>query len=192
MVTTNDSALADRLRLLRNHGSRPKCHSIVVGGNFRLDEIQAAVLKVKLKYLDGWTGSRQRNAGEYRRLFSEAELAVDGTDDIMPSDGQSGVVMPHDAGYGRHIYNQFVIRSGRRDDLMSYLKERQIGCEVYYPQPIHLQECFADLGHHEGDFPASESAARQTLALPVYPELTPEMVATVVDRIGEFYSQPRG
>lgn len=191
MVTTNDAGLADRLRLLRNHGSRPKYHSIVVGGNFRLDEIQAAVLRVKLRFLDGWTSARQRNAAAYRALFHEAELAVDSMDD-MAANGHSGVVMPHDAGYGRHIYNQFVIRSGRRDDLMAYLKERQIGCEVYYPQPIHLQECFADLGHRDGDFPASESAARQTLALPVYPELTPDMLTTVVDRIEEFYSQGRG
>jgi dTDP-4-amino-4,6-dideoxygalactose transaminase len=96
--------------------------------------------------------------------------------------------MPHDAGYGRHIYNQFVIRSGRRDELMAYLKERHIGCEVYYPQPIHLQDCFADLGHREGDFPASESAARQALALPIYPELSAEMLAIVVNRIGDFYA----
>ena len=190
MVTTNDADLADRLQLLRNHGSRPKYHSRVVGGNFRLDEIQAAVLRVKLKYLDGWTRGRQRNAATYRLLFHEAELAVDSIDDMLV-DGRTGVVMPHDAGYGRHIYNQFVIRSGRRDDLMAYLRERHIGCAVYYPLPIHLQECFADLGQHEGDFPASESAARQTLALPVYPELSPEMLATVVDRIGDFYSQRR-
>ena len=187
MVTTNDAGLADRLQLLRNHGSRPKYHSIVVGGNFRLDEIQAAVLRVKLKYLDGWTSARQRNAAAYRQLFHEAELAIDNMDE-PPAHGQTGVVMPHDAGYGRHIYNQFVIRSGRRDELMAYLKERHIGCEVYYPQPIHLQDCFADLGHHKGDFPASESASRQTLALPVYPELSAEMLATVVDRIAEFYA----
>ena len=191
MVITNDAGLADRLQLLRNHGSRPKYHSIAVGGNFRLDEIQAAVLRVKLKYLDGWTSARQRNAAAYRRLFHEAELAVDNMDEL-PADGQTGVVMPHDAGHGRHIYNQYVIRSGRRDELMAYLKERHIGCEVYYPQPIHLQDCFADLGHHKGDFPASESASRQTLALPVYPELSAEMLATVVDRIAEFYAaQPK-
>lgn len=175
MVTTNDAALADRVKLLRGHGARPKYHHKVVGGNFRLDAIQAAVLRVKLGYLDQWTAGRQRNAQSYRRLFAESGLA-----------GEGLVSLPVDAGYGRHIYNQFVIRSERRDELAHHLKQAQIGTEVYYPVPMHLQECFADLGLSVGAFPQSEAAARETLALPIYPELTEGMLARVVDEIRGF------
>lgn len=171
MVVTNDPGLADKVRLLRGHGARPKYYHKVVGGNFRLDALQAAVLRVKLKYLDEWTAARQRNAERYRRLFTEAGVEID---------------LPHDAGYGRHIYNQFVIRSKRRDALMAHLKAQQIGTEIYYPVPMHLQECFAELGYRKGDFPASEQAALETLAIPVYPELSEGAQQAVVKNIRNY------
>lgn len=177
MVTTNDPQLADRVRLLRGHGARPKYHHKVVGGNFRLDAMQAAVLRVKLRHLDGWTAARRRNAETYRQLFAEYGLVA----------GEE-LVLPVDAGYGRHVYNQFVIRAERRDALASHLKEKQIGTEVYYPLPMHLQECFAGLGWASGDFPASEAAAQESLALPIYPELNPEMLENVVQAIAAFYA----
>jgi dTDP-4-amino-4,6-dideoxygalactose transaminase len=177
MVTTNDAELDRRVRLLRNHGYSPKYYNKVVGGNFRLDAIQAAVLRVKLRYLDEWTAARQKNAAHYRRLFAEAGL----TDDF------GKVTLPFEAAARRHIYNQFVIRSSRRDDLVTHLKESQIGTEIYYPVPLHLQECFSELGHRDGDMPASEQAARGTLALPIYPELTKEMLQSVVGAIAQFY-----
>ncbi len=194
LITTNDPELAHRARLLRNHGAEPKYYHRVVGGNFRLDALQAAVLRVKLKYLDGWTAGRQRNAARYRRLFTEAGLTTDDgrplTDDRRPSaisDQRSAVVLPHDAGYGRHIYNQFVIRVERRERVMAVLKERKIGHEIYYPVPLHLQECFAGLGYRPGDLPESERAAAETLALPIYGELTAEMQEAVVAAIAEAY-----
>ncbi len=177
MVTTNDSALADRMKLLRGHGARPKYHHKVVGGNFRLDALQAAVLRVKLPYLDGWTAARQRNADTYRRFFAESGLAA-----------SEQVVLPLDAGYGRHIYNQFVIRVKQRDGLADYLKQQGIGSEVYYPLPMHLQDCFAGMSLAVGAFPESETAAQETLALPIYPELREAMLAQVVQAIGAFYS----
>ena len=196
MVTTNDPELADRLKLLRNHGYRPKYYNKVVGGNFRLDAIQAAVLRVKLKYLDQWTAARQRNAELYRELFEKAEMSIpqsylqSNNDDGATSNlaALSGVVLPTEAPDVRHIYNQFVIRSGRRDELMAFLKARKIGTEIYYPVPMHMQECFAYLGHRTGNFPASERAADETLALPIYPELNDGMLATVVEAVADFYA----
>jgi len=185
MVVTNDPALADRIKLLRTHGYRPKYYNKVVGGNFRLDAIQAAVLRVKLKYLDGWTESRRRNAETYRRLLREAGLVLDDWDG-EPLDGRGGFVLPHDAGHGRHIYNQFIIRTDWRDELMAHLKDCRIGTEVYYPVPMHLQECFADLGYKRGDFLASERAADETLALPIYPEMKVEQQRAVVSAIRQF------
>lgn len=208
LITTNDPELAHRARLLRNHGAEPKYYHKLVGGNFRLDALQAAVLRVKLKYLDDWTAARQRNAGRYRQLFAEAGLTTDDgrptTDDRRPttddrrrtaddgrpsavSDRRSAVVLPHDAGYGRHIYNQFVIRVERRERVMAVLRERQIGHEIYYPVPLHLQECFAGLGYRPGDLPESERAAKETLALPIYGELTAEMQEEVVAAVAEAY-----
>lgn len=180
MVTTNDAALADRVKLLRGHGARPKYHHKVVGGNFRLDAIQAAVLRVKLPYLDGWTAARQHNAERYRQLFAASGVVAGGL-----------LALPSDAGYGRHIYNQFVIRTERRDELAHHLKQAQIGTEVYYPVPMHLQECFADLGLSVGAFPESEAAARETLALPIYPELSEGMLARVVGSVVDFYAVGR-
>jgi dTDP-4-amino-4,6-dideoxygalactose transaminase len=185
MVVTNDPALADRIKLLRTHGYRPKYYNKVIGGNFRLDPIQAAVLRVKLKYLDGWTEARQRNADTYRQLLQEAGVVL-GDWDGGPLTDRSGLALPVDAGSGRHIYNQFVIRAGQRNALMAHLKDRKIGTEIYYPVPMHLQECFADLGYEKGGFPNSERAANETLALPVYPELTDAMIVGVVDALVEF------
>jgi dTDP-4-amino-4,6-dideoxygalactose transaminase len=186
MVTTNDADLADRLALVRGHGARPKYHHKVVGGNFRLDALQAAVLRVKLPYLDGWTAARQSNAATYRRLFADAGLIVPAGTSAPELRDAPGVMLPVEAEGCTHIYNQFVIRSGRRDDLQRYLKERQIGTEIYYPVSLHQQECFADLGYQTGAFPESERAAAETLALPIYPELTVEMQETVVDAIADF------
>lgn len=188
MVTANDPELADRIKLLRNHGYRPKYYNKVVGGNFRLDAIQAAVLRVKLNYLDKWTEGRQRNAASYRRLFAEAGLSLEpgSTGNTPETDRAIKIALPFESPNCRHIYNQFVIRCNRRNELMAHLKERRIDTEIYYPVPMHLQECFADLGYREGDFPESERASHETLALPIYPELTEEMLATVVDAIADF------
>lgn len=166
MVVTQDDALADRLKLLRNHGYRPKYYNKLVGGNFRLDAIQAAVIRVKLPYLDDWTAARQHNADRYRKLLAPVA-------DLLQ--------LPYGVSDGRHIYNQFVIRTTGRDSLMKHLKENQIGCEIYYPVPLHEQECFADLGYKRGQLPHSEDAAHDAVALPIYPELTEEMQLRVVD-----------
>jgi dTDP-4-amino-4,6-dideoxygalactose transaminase len=173
MITTNDATLAERVRMLRNHGYKPKYYNKIVGGNFRLDAIQAAVLRVKLTYLDSWTEARRRNAATYRRLFNKAQII--------------SLETPREAADCTHIYNQFVVRVQARDELLTHLKDRRIGTEVYYPVPLHLQECFADLQHKTGDFPTAEGAAEQTLALPIYPELTEDMQKTVVETIGGFY-----
>ncbi len=187
MVTTNDAALADRLKLIRGHGAKPKYYHQIVGGNFRIDALQAAILRVKLRHLDDWTAGRQRNAARYRTLFAEAGLVVpDGTS--APELAESrGVMLPVELPHVRHIYNQFVIRSGRRDALQQFLKERQIGTEIYYPVSLHQQECFADLGYATGDFPESERAAAESLAIPIYPELTDGMLESVVGAVTEFY-----
>ena len=177
MVTTNDPKLAEKLDILRKHGSKPKYYHKYVGGNFRLDALQAAVLRVKLPYLDGWTRSRQENAARYRRLFAQAGL----------TDGDSPIILPTELPQRRHIYNQFVIRTAQRDALMAHLKKHQIGCEIYYPMPLHLQECFADLGYQMGDLPHSESAAQETLAIPIFPELSATQQQTVVDVISDFF-----
>jgi dTDP-4-amino-4,6-dideoxygalactose transaminase len=187
MIVTNDAALADRVKLLRTQGYRPKYYNKAVGGNFRLDPLQAAILQVKLKYLDGWTKARQRNAATYRRLLREAGLEIADWEGGS-LEGWTGIVPPQDASYGRHVYNQFVIYTDRRNDLMAYLKEHKIGSEIYYPVPVHLQECFVNLGYQRGDFPRSEVAADETLGIPIYPELTEELMATVVAAIADFCS----
>jgi dTDP-4-amino-4,6-dideoxygalactose transaminase len=175
MVVTNDAALAGRIKLLRGHGAKPKYFHQRVGGNFRLDALQAAVLRVKLKYLDSWTSARQQHAATYRGLFEAAGLVG------------GAIELPKDMGYGRHIYNQFVIRVKERDRLRDHLKAKGIGSEIYYPLPLHLQECFSYLEYREEDFPVSEDAAKRTLALPVYPEMTETMQAAVVTTVNSFY-----
>jgi len=182
MVVTADTSLAARLRTLRNHGASPKYHHDVIGGNFRLDALQAAVLGVKLSYLDGWTKRRQDNARRYVALFEQSGLPARGLVTLPVAPGAD----PTSA--HRHIFNQFVVRATRRDVLRAFLAERGVGTEVYYPVPFHLQPCFRFLGHREGDFPQSERAARETLALPIYPELTAAQQEYVVARIADFYA----
>lgn len=174
MVLTNDEKLAERLKLLRAHGAQPKYHHRYVGGNFRIDALQAAILRAKYPHLETWTNARQRNAERYRSLFKEAGVPED-------------VILPKETEQRRHIYHQFVIRSSHRDALQKFLKENGVGTEVYYPLPLHLQECFKGLNHHPGDFPISERAAKETLALPVYPELTVDQQEYVVRTVMSFY-----
>lgn len=183
MVVTQDPSINDKLLLYRNHGYKPKYYNAVIGGNFRLDAIQAAILNVKLKYLDQWTSARQRNADLYRKLFTEIDLDLESL-----RSGALGLVLPVLSANNRHIYNQFVIRCSKRDDLMQYLKAEGISTEVYYPCPMHLQECFQNLGYSRGDIPESELAANETLAFPIYPELDQQAVAYVVERTSYFYS----
>ena len=175
LCTTNDAELAESLRVLRVHGGKPKYFHAMVGGNFRIDELQAAVLRVKLKYLDGWTEGRQRNAAYYDAAFADAGLG---------EKLRTPAAVP---GY-RHIFNQYVVRAQNRDALRARLTERGIGSEIYYPVPLHLQKCFTYLNHHAGDFPQSERAAAETLALPIYPELNEAQLAYVVATIAEFYA----
>jgi dTDP-4-amino-4,6-dideoxygalactose transaminase len=187
MVVSNNPALAEQIRILRSHGSTPKYYHKIVGGNFRLDAIQAAILRVKLKYLDLWTAARQKNAAHYRRLFAEAHLAA-GSRSI---DSQAGAVgLPHEAHSVKHSYNQFVIRVGdnRRRGLVEHLTQQGIGCEIYYPVALHQQACFEPLAYRAGDFPESEAAARRTVALPIYPELTESLQATVVTAVAEYFN----
>lgn len=180
LTTTNDSARAARLKMIRVHGMEPKYYHRVVGGNFRLDALQAAVLEVKLRHLDAWTAGRQRNAARYERLFKDAGLL----------DGR--VRLPATAPYAtRHIFNQFVIRVERRDELQKFLSARGIGTEVYYPVPLHRQECFASLGYRAGDLPESERAARESLALPIYPELTDGQAEEVAGAVARFFAEVR-
>jgi len=182
MVLTNDPELAERARVLRVHGSKPKYHHHFIGGNFRLDALQAAMLAVKLDHLDGWTRARQAHAQLYVRLLEARGLVTDGSVTPPPAPSR-GLDRP-----GHHIYNQFVIRARRRDALQKFLAEHDVGTEVYYPVPFHQQPCFQYLGYKDGDFPEAERAARETLALPVYPELTSEQQIYVMDTIREFYS----
>jgi dTDP-4-amino-4,6-dideoxygalactose transaminase len=174
LCTTNDPELAEHMRVLRVHGGKPKYFHALIGGNFRIDELQAAILRVKLKHLDAWTEARRRNAAFYDAAFERTGLAPK-------------VVTPRAAAGGRHIFNQYVIRAERRDALRAALTERGIGTEIYYPVPLHLQQCFAYLEYARGDFPESERAAGETLALPIYPELSEEQLALVVAGVAEFY-----
>jgi dTDP-4-amino-4,6-dideoxygalactose transaminase len=171
-MTSNDPALAKEIRLLRNHGAEPKYFHKRIGGNFRLDALQAAVLRVKLPHLEEWTAMRQRNAERYATLFASAGL----------TDRMTLPTNPVDRG---HIFNQYVIRVAERGRVRRVLDDRGIGTEIYYPVPFHLQECFASLGHRRGDFPHAEAAADSVLALPIYPELTMEQQSAVVAALGD-------
>lgn len=180
MVLTNDSELAARLRMLRVHGAEEKYRHAFIGGNFRLDTLQAAVLLVKLRHLDGWTEARQARADTYARLFGDSGLLHKGLV-TLPETRYRKIGLPR-----YHVFHQFVIRVPHRDRLRSALREAGVATEVYYPVPFHLQECFSALGYKAGDLPEAERAARETLALPMYPELTEEQQAYVVDRIASF------
>jgi len=169
MMVTNDEKLYHRAFIMRNHGMEPKYYHSFTGGNFRLDPIQAAALLVKLPYLNQWSQARRQNAYYYNKKFEGTAVQAPGINSDCVS-----------------IYNQYVIRVPRRDEVVSHLKQKNIGCEIYYPVPMHLQKCFAYLGYRQGDFPQSEKAAREVLALPIYPELTDEMKDYVADAILSF------
>jgi len=188
MVVTQDLDRAERLIRLRGHGASPKYYHKIIGGNFRLDTLQAAVVSVKLRHLDAWTTARQRNAERYNRLLAETGLPIaDTAARAIQGSRQPCLFLPKVVA-GRHIFNQYVIRTGRRDQLRASLQERDIGTEIYYPVPLHLQECFAGLGYQAGAFPESERAAKETLALPVYPELSEDQARHVVKGIADFFA----
>lgn len=174
LVTTNDRTLNDAVAMLRVHGSRTRYVHEQVGINSRLDALQAAVLTVKLNHLDRWTEGRRRNAATYARLFADAKLL-------------DRVALPKTEAGNFHVFNQFTIRAQKRDELKAYLKEKTVGTEIYYPIPMHLQNCFKELGHQKGSFPVSERAAEEALSLPIYAELTDEQLTYVVEQIAAFY-----
>lgn len=177
MVVANDPRLAEKVRILRVHGSQPKYYHKWVGINSRLDTLQAAILLVKLKYLDRWTEARQNHAKKYEDLFGDLLTQVE------------GIKLPAIQYENRHIFNQYVIRVPGRDQLRKFLTEEGIGTDIYYPLPLHLQECFSSLNYRRGDLPVSEKAALETLALPIYPELREDQQEAVVDRIKAFYKK---
>jgi dTDP-4-amino-4,6-dideoxygalactose transaminase len=174
LMTTNDEGLADALAMLRVHGSRVRYLHEAVGINSRLDALQAAVLHVKLKHLDRWTEGRRRNAERYRQGFTAAKL-------------HDHVMLPVTAPGNFHVYNQYTIRVRKRDELRAFLKEKGVGTEIYYPLPMHLQNCYRDLGYRKGSFPVSEQAAEQVLSLPIFAELTGSQQDYVVDMVAQFY-----
>lgn len=182
MIVLSDPALADKVRKMRVHGGHPKYYHKMIGGNFRLDSIQAGVVGVKLKYLDQWTTKRQENASSYTELFKNSGL-IEEKKLSLPEAVYSDAACKH-----QHIYNQFIIRVSDRDALRAFLLTEGIGAEIYYPVPLHLQECFQNLAYNAGDFPESEKAASETLALPIYPELTLEMQTFVVETVSRFYT----
>ncbi|MBT8379889.1 MAG: DegT/DnrJ/EryC1/StrS family aminotransferase [Ignavibacteria bacterium] len=189
LVVTNDQDLAHMIKIKRVHGGEPKYYHKVIGGNFRLDALQAAVLRVKLLHLDSWSKQRRKNADSYSKLFIDSELAEDtGKTEF---DEKNKVLLPK-AVYNNadvinyHIYNQYIIRVEKRDELRDFLSKNEIGTEIYYPVPFHMQECFSNLGYRKGDFPIAEMAGEKSLALPIYPELTNEQQQFVVEKINEF------
>jgi dTDP-4-amino-4,6-dideoxygalactose transaminase len=190
LITTNNQELAAKMKILRMHGAEPKYHHKIIGGNFRLDAIQAAVIRIKLPHLDSWSNKRRMNAELYSRLFIDAGLA-EKTGEINFND-ENKVLLPKavykNSGLRNyHIYNQYIIRVKKRDELRKFLADNQIGTEIYYPVPFHLQECFSGLGYQKHDFPEAEKAADSSLALPIFPELTEEQIKFVVEKISEFF-----
>ena len=187
LITTNDSELFERMRIMRVHGGERRYYHSVIGGNFRIDALQSAVLSVKLPHLDAWSEGRRHNADRYRELFLEAGLSR-AVDQVEPEDGYP-VGLPQDiyGGAFTHIYNQFVVRVPGRDDLGEKLAAKGVGHAVYYPVPFHRQECFLDLGYTPEEFPHAERAAREVLALPIYPELSDEQLQYVVQSIAESF-----
>jgi len=178
MVTTNDTELHHQLHIKRVHGAEPKYYHKVIGGNFRMDPIQACVLRIKLQRLEAWHEQRRQNAAQYNQLLGEAQLE----EVVCPA-----AVYQDDNLLNHHIYNQYTVRVQRREDLRKFLQERGVATEIYYPVPFHRQECFADLGYRPGSLPESDRAAREVLALPIYPGLTTEMQEYVVENLVEFY-----
>ena len=192
LVTTSNEKLAEKLKILRVHGGMPKYYHKMIGGNFRIDALQAAVLNVKLPHLDSWTKKRQMNADLYTDLFKQNGLAED--EGRSEYDEKNRVLLPKPV-YKEfnlkhyHIYNQYIIRVKERDELRKFMTENEIGTEIYYPVPFHLQECFAYLGYKKGDFPVSEECAAETIALPIYPELTKEQIEFTVQTINKFINK---
>ena len=182
MVTTNSAEVAERVRMLRQHGMRRRYYHDEIGWNTRLDGFQGAILNVKLKYIAGWNDARRTVAERYHALFSAAGLAESGPYPVH------GIVLPHEVSGSRHVWHQYVIRAPRRDQLREFLTARKIGSEIYYPVPLHLQEALKGLGYGEGSFPEAERAAREVLALPIFPELREDEQQTVVAAIAEFLS----
>jgi len=178
MVVTMDNDLREHVRILRNHGAKPKYHHLYVGGNFRLDTLHAGILLVLLPRLKEWTEKRRGIAKRYVELFEQTGLCEKGL-----------VTLPCERPGFRHVYNQFVIRARRRDELCSFLREKGIGFAIYYPEPLHLQPCFSYLGYKEGDFPEAERACKEVIALPIFPELTKTEQEEVVGRVKDFYNQ---
>ena len=192
LVTTNNDDLAKTLVIKRVHGGEPKYYHKVIGGNFRIDAIQSAVLRVKLPYLDKWSEKRRQNAERYTQLFINAGLAEETGKTVF--DSKNKVLLPK-AVYkssevkNYHIYNQYIVRVEQRDLVRDFLTKNEIGTEIYYPVPFHLQECFADLGHKKGDFPVSEFSADYSIALPIFPELSDEQIAFVVDTFKKYFEK---
>lgn len=189
IVTTNNEALGERMRIQRVHGMDPKYYHKMVGGNFRLDALQAAVLRVKLPHLDSWSARRRENADTYTKYFVDAGLATEGGK--IAFDSENKVLLPKavykNSGFkNHHIYNQYIIRVEKRDALIDFLRKKEIGCEIYYPVPFHRQECFSYLKSKDEDYPVANSAANDSIALPIYPELSNEQIKFVVDSIAEF------
>jgi dTDP-4-amino-4,6-dideoxygalactose transaminase len=182
LVTTNSDDVAERVRMLRQHGMRRRYYHDELGWNTRMDGFQGAVLNVKLKYIEGWNHNRRTVARRYHALFHKAGLAEAG---LYPT---HGIVLPHEVPGSRHVWHQYVIRSARRDELREFLTARKIGSEIYYPLPLHMQEALKGLGYGEGSFPEAERAAREVLALPIFPELREDEQETVVSAIAEFLS----
>jgi dTDP-4-amino-4,6-dideoxygalactose transaminase len=181
MVLTNDESLAQKLKVLRVHGSRDKYFYEILGGNFRLDALQAAILSVKLKYLETWQHKRIEKASYYDGIFKESGLGQEGLIQIPESLYKDKGVKNY------HVYHQYVIRAEKRDRLKEFLQEKNVATAIYYPLPLHLQKCFSYLGYKEGDFPVAEEAAREVLALPIYPELTSDQQNFIVSSIQSFY-----